>query len=447
MRTRHGRWGAGMRIAYLHQYYQSRDESGGTRSYEFGRRLVERGHEVHVITSDRHTPRAGRRWQVDDEAGLHVHRLPVPYSNSMSYSRRILSFLQFAAVAGVRAASIRPDIVFATSTPLTIAVPGLIATRLRRARFVFEVRDLWPEVPIEMGALRNPLSRYLAARLADAAYRRADAVIALSPGMAEGVLRHGYPADRLVVVPNASDLDLFTVRSEEVATFRAERPWLQDRPLVVYTGTFGTVNGVDYLVRLAAEIRTLAPDLRFLLVGSGAHRDDVRDLARRMGVLDETVFVADPVPRSYLPTILGAATIATSVVVPIACLEQNSANKFFDALAAGRPIAINHGGWQADLLTESGAGLVLPACDVPAAARLLARRISDPQWLEAAGQAALRLARERFDRDRLFELFEPAVTGSADGTPECVVIDLTDTDTAAAGMVDDRGARTRHGLA
>jgi glycosyltransferase involved in cell wall biosynthesis len=343
---------------------------------------------------------------------MRVHRLPVPYSNNMSYARRIISFAQFAAMAGVRAARVDPDIVLASSTPLTIVIPGLVAASARRRRFVYEVRDLWPEVPIEMGALRSPLSKYLAVRLALAAYRRADSVIALSPGMAEGVVRRGYPRERVAVVPNAADLDLFAPRPAQAAAFRSERSWLGDRPLVVYTGTFGTVNGVEYLVRLAAAVRPLDPDVRFLLVGRGAGYEPARTLARRLGVLDETVFLSEAIPRSQLPVVLGAASIATSVVIPVPVLEHNSANKFFDALAAGRPIAINHGGWQADLLTETGAGLVLDPHDLSAAAQLLVRRLADPAWLTTAGEAALRLATERFARDTLYEQFERAVIGS-----------------------------------
>lgn len=419
-----------MRIAYLHQYYQGRDRAGGTRSYEFGRRLVQRGHEVHMITTDSYATRPGRRWRVTEEDGLVVHWLPVPYSNNMSYARRILSFAQFATVAGFRAARVDPDVVLASSTPLTIALPGLVASRIRGTRFVFEVRDLWPEVPIAMGVLKDPVARYLATRLAEATYCRSDQVIALSPGMAAGVARHGYPADRIAVVPNAADLDLFAPRPAEVSAFRRERHWLGDRPLVVYTGTFGTVNGVDYLVRLAAEVRRLDPEIRFLLVGRGAHYEPVRALARDLGVLDETVFLSPAVPRSQLPVILGAASVSTSVVIPVRELEDNSANKFFDALAAGRPIAVNHGGWQADLIAQTGVGLLLDPDDVAAAARLLAGRLSDRDWLATAGAAALALARERFARDTLFDRFERAVIGSDPGAPE---------------IVDRRGARRRRG--
>ena len=159
--------------------------------------------------------------------------------------------------------------VLATSTPLTVAVPGVIASRLRRARFVFEVRDLWPELPIEIGALRNPVARRLAFALARTAYRHSSQVIALSPGMADGVAAHGVPRERITVVPNGCDLDLFDVSDEAVQALRASLPWLQGRP-VLYAGTFGVVNGVDYLVRVAARMRERDPDVRFLLAGRAA---------------------------------------------------------------------------------------------------------------------------------------------------------------------------------
>jgi glycosyltransferase involved in cell wall biosynthesis len=402
-----------LRIAYLYQYHQSLERFGGGRSYEFGRRLVERGHEVHMITTDRWETRTRGGWQVEEEAGMRVHRLPVPYANTMSHPRRMQAFARFAMAAGIRAARVHPEVVFATSTPLTIVVPGLVAARLSRARFVFEVRDLWPELPLELGFLRNPIAKHLAVRLAEAGYRHADFVVALSSGMAAGVVRHGYPPGQIAVIPNACDPSLFSPSPAAVTGFRSERTWLGDRPLVVYTGTFGRVNGVDYLVRLATEVRPLNPEIRFLLVGDGAQRNAVRDLAQRLGVLDRTLFLSTPVPRSRLPVILGAATIATSVFIPFPGLEHNSANKFFDSLAAERPIAINHGGWQADLLNRTHAGLELDPFDLPAAARELVQRLEDPDWLKAAGDAASALARGRFARDRLFDHFERVLTGTA----------------------------------
>jgi glycosyltransferase involved in cell wall biosynthesis len=403
-----------MRIVYIHQYYCNLQMWGGTRSFELARRLVARGHEVHVLTTDITAARSSLSWRHTRDEGIDVHWFPVPYSNKMSYARRIRAFGEFATVAAVKAAGMRADLVLATSTPLTVAIPGVIAARLRRVPFIFEVRDLWPEVPIEMGALRNPVTRKVAGALATFAYRNAERVVALSPGMAAGVTAR-YPSARTTVIPNASDIDLFAGKEEAARRLRAEHDWLGDRPLMVYTGALGAVNGLDYLVRLAARARTLDPELRFLIVGQGKEWEQTRQLAAELGVLDSTLHMWPAVPKAELPVILAAATMSSSMCRPIRGLWNNSANKFFDALAARRPIAINYGGWQSDLLRESGAGLVLDPHDVDAAAATVATHLRDEAWLSRAREAAHRLAVEEFSRDVLFDRFEAVLTEAAAG--------------------------------
>jgi glycosyltransferase involved in cell wall biosynthesis len=401
-----------MRVAYIHQYYVTPDDPGGTRSYELARRLVAHGHEVHVVTTDTRAARPGLSWRHTLESGVHVHRLPVPYRNAMSYQRRIWSFMQFAVAGAALATRLKPDVVLATSTPLTVAFPGVLASRLRRARFVFEVRDLWPELPIEIGALRNPVAQRLAFALAHLAYRNAAHVIALSPGMADGVAAQGVPIEKISVVPNGCDTDVFAVPETEGDRFRSARPWLGERPLITYAGTFGVVNGIHYLVHVAARMLERDPEVRFLLVGDGRTFDDVRDLAARLGVLDRNLFVSSGVPKSAMPQVLSASTVVTSVFLPLAGMRNNSANKFFDGLAAGRPIAINYGGWHADLVTTSGAGIVLDPSDADASARLLASVVRDGEWLARARTAARSLAETMFSRDDLYAHFESALTGA-----------------------------------
>jgi len=401
-----------MRIVYIHQYYCNPQMTGGIRSYEQARRLVARGHTVHVITADITPGKRALGWRRTEDDGVHVHWFSVPYSNHMSYARRLRAFAEFMVLAAAKATALKADLVFATSTPLTVAVPGVIAARLRRVPFVFEVRDLWPEVPIEMGALRNPIARRLAGALAGFAYRNAEEVIALSPGMAAGVTAR-RPGTRTTMIPNAADLAMFEVAPEAVRRFRDEHRWLGDRPLIVYTGALGAVNGVEYLVRAARAMRDLDPQVQVLIVGHGKEWDDTRQLASDHGLLDQSVHMWEKVPKAELPVILGAATMSTSFVRPVRALWDNSANKFFDALAAGRPIAINYGGWQSDLLRESGAGLVLDPYDADAAGALLAGHVRDEDWLARARAAAHRLAVDQFSRDVLFERFEAVLNRSA----------------------------------
>jgi glycosyltransferase involved in cell wall biosynthesis len=406
-----------MRILYLHQYFVPPDTSGGTRSYEFARRLIAAGHEVCMVTSSAMLPARYRNTTATIEtviSGIPSVVIPVAYGNEMSFVERITAFARFAALASREAMRRPADLIFATSTPLTIAIPALVGRLWQRIPMVFEVRDLWPELPIAVGALRNPILRSAASLLEWIAYHASARVVALSPGMAAGVARRGYPTQRITVIPNGCDIELFDVPAERGRAIRARLP-LQDadKPLIVYAGTFGRINGVDYLVEIAAHLREIAPDIRLLLVGSGAERSAVATRAHERGVLDRNLWIWDPIAKADMPDLLAAATVATSLFVPIKPMWNNSANKFFDALAAGKPIAINYGGWQADLLRDTGAGIVLPPDQAREAAQLLAAFVGDSAGLEPAARAARTLARTQFDRDRMAVVLEQVLLEAA----------------------------------
>jgi glycosyltransferase involved in cell wall biosynthesis len=391
-----------VRLAYLHQYFVTPAMAGGTRSYEWGVRLAKSGHEVHMITTDR---RLGAVHRQTNEDGISVHWLPVRYENSMSPSRRLLAFTEFALRAGRLARSLKPDLVFATSTPLTVALPAIQAIARTSVPMVFEVRDLWPEVPLAMGALRQPGAATLARALERLAYRNSTRIVTLSEEMQNGVVAAGYPASSISVIPNGADITLFRYREADGAAFRAEHAWLQNRPLVVYTGTLGRVNRVDDLARVAAAVRPLDPEVRFLVVGTGSEEPVVRATAGELGVLDETFFIHAPVPKAEIPKVLAAADLATSLVADIPGIRGESANKVFDALAAGRPVAVNSPSSLTDTLLGSGAGLLLDR-DPRIAAQALVEFLGDSERYQRARQASVELADEHYSRDRLFEVFE-----------------------------------------
>lgn len=391
-----------MHVLYLHQYFVPPDGPGATRSYEMARRMVRAGHRVTLITSTAMFPeqyRFDRSVTKLDIEGIDVRALRVPYANRMSYRKRVAAFAKFAALSAAEALRTdRPDVIFATSTPLTIALPGIVARLWHRRPMVFEVRDLWPELPIAMGALRNPIARLAARALEHLAYRSAREIVALSPGMKDGIVRAGYPSQSVTVIPNGSDIELF--RSSVAQDVNL--PFDDDgRPLIMYAGTLGAINDVDYLVTLAASARRLAPECRFLIVGDGATRDKLVDYATTLGVLGVNLWMIPPVPKRAIPALFARSTVSASLFADLPQMWNNSANKFFDALAAGRPVLINYGGWQAKLLQESGAGLVVPSRDPDEAARMLHAFLTEPGAIQRASVAAAELAEERFNRNQL----------------------------------------------
>jgi glycosyltransferase involved in cell wall biosynthesis len=405
---------AHMRILYLHQYFATPAMVGGTRSYEMARRLVACGHDVQMITSDRSTPdRSG--WRESKEAGIHVHWLSVPYSNRMGHTRRLGAFANFALRASRRAVEVGGDLVFATSTPLTIALP---ATRIKRRLgipMVFEVRDLWPTLPIAVGALRSGAAIWAARWLERHAYSNAQHIIALSPGMKAGIVETGIIPEAVTVVPNSCDLEAFNIRAEATLALRQGFEWLGSRQLVLYAGTLGMINGVEYLAKIAAETISFDPEVRFVVVGSGLEEEKVRRIADDLGVLERNFFMLPSLPKAAVAAWFAAADLSTSLCVDLPELWSNSANKFFDALAAGTPVMINYEGWQADLLRDSRAGIVVPPDEPRRAAAEVVDFLGDRERRQAAEAAAAKLAREEFGRDMLFDRFrcvlETAVGG------------------------------------
>jgi glycosyltransferase involved in cell wall biosynthesis len=364
-----------MQILYLHQFFVTRAGVGGTRSYEFARRFVARGHRVRMVTAgDGHST-------VD---GIDVVGVPGAYSDYMSATassdrERMLAFGRFAA-SGTAAAlrGPRPDVIYATSPPLTIAVPALAATARWRAPLVFEVRDLWPEAPIQMGALDNPRLQRQARSLEREAYKRARRVIALSPGIRDGVIGAEVPAGKVILVPNASDLDLF----------RPAAP--PERFLVSYFGTMGEANDLS----LAIEAARLLPDMSFVLMGDGKRRAELERSAP-----PNVSFPGAAAGKDEVAGLAATSSACLTFFKDVPVLATNSPNKLFDTFAAGRPAIVNMDGWMRQLVEDNDAGFyVRDAADL---AQKLAWLRAHPEEVERMGRNGRALAEREFDRDLL----------------------------------------------
>jgi glycosyltransferase involved in cell wall biosynthesis len=395
-------------VLYFHQYFATRRRSTATRSYELARRLVERGHRVTIVSRDTRMLEAGReerppgrlvaRERVD---GIDVLFLNVPYANRYSTPVRLASFTAFtlgAAIAG--ALERRPDVVFASSTPLTIGLAGLSTARIKRVPFVFEIRDLWPAVPVELGALRaRPAVRsaeWLEQRLYDGAKR----IVVLSEGAQRHLERRGIPPEKLVLIPNASDLDVF--RPDVVDDGFRPRHGLEGRFVALYAGAMGRANGLDQLVDAAAALRA-AGERRVVIValGDGGERARLEQRVAELGL--ENLRFLPPVAKEQLAGIVGAADVTLTIFAPYPVLETNSPNKFFDSLAAGKPVVVNLEGWLRRLVEENDAGAWVPAGNPDALATRLAVLASDPEQVEEMGRNARVLAEREFSRDLMAE--------------------------------------------
>ncbi len=205
--------------------------------------------------------------------------------------------------------------------------------------------------------------------------------------MKEGIVRNGYASERVHVIPNSADIDMFSVPEAEGVSFRKKYDWLHERPLVVYAGTLGRINGVEYLVKLAKKVQSIDSNIRFLIVENGREKQKVMTLAKKLKVFENNFFM---IPFCQKRKCLKFFQQQMRILFLLICLKcgQTPPINFFDTLASGTPVAINYRGWQADLLHQSGAGVVLDVKDISKAARDLIRVIRDKKWLDDASQAA-----------------------------------------------------------
>jgi glycosyltransferase involved in cell wall biosynthesis len=405
-------------VLYFHQYFATRRRSTATRSYELARRLVERGHRVTIVSRDTRRLEAGRadrpagrvvaREQVD---GIDVLYLNVPYANRYPTPVRMASFTAFTIAASVAGALERkPDVVFASSTPLTIGIAGLVTARAKGVPFVFEIRDLWPAVPVAMGELRNGAAIRSAEWLERRLYAGAKRIVVLSEGSRNELERRGIPDEKLVFIPNASDLDVF--RPDAVDEGFRRRHGLEGRFVALYAGSMGRAYGLDQLVDAAATLKRLGDGrVAIVALGDGGERARLEQRAAELGL--ENLRFLPAVPKEELAGIVGAADVTLTIFAPYPVLETTSPNKFFDSLAAGKPVVVNLDGWLRRLVEEHDAGVWVPGGNAEALAGALSVLAGDSARVKRMGRNARELAEREFGRDemadRLARTLEDAV--------------------------------------
>ncbi len=335
--------------------------------------------------------------------GIELLVCNVKYNNSMNFNRRVFAFIEFIFKSvALTLKTKNTDLIFATSTPLTIIIPAFIISIIRNNPIIFEVRDLWPELPIAVGAIKNPILKFLTYKLEKFAYIISKRIIALSPGMKDSIEKKGVNKSKISIVPNGCDIDLFQrhdfININEIITENK----ILTKPIVLYAGTFGVINDLNYIIELANESLKLSLDINFLLCGDGLEKDHIIRRAKKTNTLNKNLWILDSIPKTSVPTLMNIATVSISVFKNIPEMQNNSANKFFDSIAAGKPIIINYKGWQAKLIESAGIGLVLPYKDKKNAIIKLNKFINNKKRLSYAQLKAQQLSKGKFNRERQF---------------------------------------------
>ncbi len=399
-----------MKILYFHQHFQIPTQAGGTRSYEMAKALIAAGHQVTMVCGEAaklNLPQTKKQYIYrGDVDGIDVIQIALPYSNNDGIAKRMVTFLKFAATGVKIALHEDYDLVFATSTPLTAGIPGIAAKLFRRKKFIFEVRDLWPELPKALG-MKNPFLLAGMSVLEWMSYHAADKAIGLSPGICEGIRRRSQKGKPIVMIPNGCDLQIFTPANRGKLNLTGIS---ESDKIAIFTGAHGIANGLDAVLNAAAFLlKKGRTDIKIAFVGSGNQKAHLQERAQKEQ-LTNCLFFA-PVPKIELNRIVASADIGLMILKNVpAFYYGTSPNKFFDYIASGLPVLNNYPGFLADHITESKCGLVVPPDDPEAFANALIQLADSPELRKEFGINARKLAEHSFSRDKLSAEFVDFLT-------------------------------------
>ena len=380
----------------------------GVRSYAMSKALSDRGHSICIVCGSYSGANTGiespfkngmRRGFVSDK--IEIIELELPYSNNSSFISRINVFIRYAFSCVWLALQADYDLIFATSTPLTVAIPGIFARWFRRKVFIFEVRDLWPELPRAMGIIKNPIIIGLSSLLESCSYKSAHHIVALSPGIRDGILEKGISKKKISLVPNGCDLDIFSCPTKG---WRPQGINNNDF-MALYAGTHGIANGLDSVLSAAKELKRRGrDDIKIVLVGEGQSKERLMRRALEDDITNIVFHKA--VSKIELTGLMSEAHIGLQVLANVpAFYYGTSPNKFFDYISANLPVLNNYPGWLADLINKYHCGYTVPP-DAPSAFADALEEAADNRFdLDLKASNAKALAVEKFDRKILASQF------------------------------------------
>lgn len=338
-----------MNILYIHQYFKTPNEPGGTRSYWIARELINNGHQVTMITAN---PEANKNREEIVIDGIKVIYLKEAYSQSMSIRQRLKSFLGFVIKSTIEAQKHKNiDLVISTSTPLTVGITALYLKLMKKIPYIFEVRDLWPEVPIQMGAFNNSIIIKATRWFEKKIYKNAIHIVTLSPGMQDGVIKY-VSKDKTTVIPNMAKIDEFWPRekNEELIT---KLKLKKESFKVVHFGSLGKANGAHTIIE-SAKLMKDVHDVEFIFLGGGASEFELKNDVKNNS-LDNVKFLGKFAMKD-VSEIVNFSDVSIISFLDLPILYTNSPNKLFDSLSAAKPIIVNSSGWTKDIAENYNCG-------------------------------------------------------------------------------------------
>tara|TARA_B110000503_G_scaffold46234_1_gene75503 strand:+ start:517 stop:1707 length:1191 start_codon:yes stop_codon:yes gene_type:complete len=391
-----------MTIVYFYQFFTTPKGSYGTRVYEFTKNWVERGHKVIVITSQyaKSDIRATKFLETQLIDGITLKIINVSTDNKHSFARRIYSFLVYSFFSIFYALTLKCDLVIASSGPITIGFPGLVAKIFRGKKFVFEVRDLWPEGPIELGILNNKLIQKASYTFEKICYKHASLVVALSPGMKSNITGR-FPETNAISVTNSANIELFSLPKEAIT-----HPKLVGKKLAVYTGNIGLVNNSELLYRTAKKLEEQGrDDITIVLIGDGQQKEEI--MKKSVGL--DTILFLGLMPKIKLINYVKNAFVSLIPLNNTPMLSTSSPNKLFESMAAAVPVIQTTNGWIKNMLEESQSGYTVSPTNEDELFEKLIFLADNETESKQIGKRGFEFAKRNFDKNILSERMIKAI--------------------------------------
>ncbi len=390
-----------MKVMILHQHFKTPATGGAIRSYYLAKALVNRGVKAVVVTSSNE-----KKYTVADVEGIEVHYLPIAYDNSFGFFHRGKSFARFV-LKSISAAKAMDgvSVCYAISTPLTTGLAAIYLKQRLRIPFIFEVGDLWPDAPIQLGVIKNYLLQKSLYALEKKIYHEAKSIVALSEPIKKSI-EGKINGKQISVIPNFSDCDFYEKENKNPAL--QQKFSVGGKFIVSYIGATGMANGLDYFIECANASRKANLPVHFILAGDGATLGLLKSAAEKLKLTNITF--SGLVDRNTVKEIMNITDAAFVCYKNIPILETGSPNKYFDALASGKLVITNFGGWIKDEIETNQCGFFVNPKQPQDFVNKISVYLADKEKLDQARQNARLLAEQKYHREKLGNQFAALFT-------------------------------------
>jgi len=385
-----------VKVLILHQHFNTPAAGGALRSYYLAKALTERNIGVVVITGYN-----GDNYKVENIEGIEIHYLPVTYHNRFGFWKRCKSFLHYNFGAVRLAGKIQGiKLCYAISVPLTIGLAAFWIKRKYGIKYFFEVGDLWPEAPIQMGFVKNYFFKKSLYSLEKFIYDHADAVVGLSP-MIKAAVEKKVPRKPVHLIPNMADTDFYKPVDKDVPLLKKFN--VVDKFVVSYIGAIGLANGLDFYLECARACQKTKLPIHFQLCGDGALLEYFRGIVKQYQLKNFSILPFQN--REGVKEVMNVTDATFICYKPVPVLETGSPNKYFDGLAAGKLILINFAGWVKEEIEKERCGVYINPKSPDEFVRKIEPLVSNVYLLKQYQQASRLLAASKYSRKLLSEKF------------------------------------------